>query len=32
MPTTVALKGAEPGVYDVEMHHPELKLLSVAVR
>jgi plastocyanin len=32
VPTTVALKGAEPGVYDVEMHHPELKLLSVAVR
>ena len=32
VPTTVVLKGAEPGVYDVEMHHPELKLLSVAVR
>ena len=26
------LKGAEPGLYEVEMHHPELKLLSVAVR
>ena len=32
VPTSVVLKGAEPGVYDVEMHHPELKLLSVAVR
>src|SRR5690242_16743306 len=32
VPTTVVLKGAEPGLYDVEMHHPELKLLSVAVR
>ena len=32
VPTTVVLKGAEPGVYEVEMHHPELKLLSVAVR
>ena len=32
VPTTVALKGNEPGVYEVEMHHPELKLLSVAVR
>jgi hypothetical protein len=31
-PTVVALKGTVPGVYEVELHHPPLKLLSVAVR
>jgi plastocyanin len=30
--TTVDLSGAEPGLYDVETHHPELRLLQVQVR
>jgi plastocyanin len=30
--TTVRLKGTEPGVYEVETHHPELRLFQVAVR
>jgi hypothetical protein len=32
VPTTVRLKGTEPGVYEVETHHPELRLFQVAVR
>jgi hypothetical protein len=31
-PTSIVLKGTSPGVYEVEMHRPELTLLSVAVR
>jgi plastocyanin len=30
--TTVDLSGAEPGLYDVETHHPGLRLLQVQVR
>jgi hypothetical protein len=32
VPATVALTGKEPGVYEVELHHPALTLLTVAVR
>ena len=32
VPLTITLKGAQPGVYEVETHHPPLRLLSVAVR
>jgi len=28
----VTVKGAEPGVYDFELHDPELRLFQVAVR
>lgn len=28
----VTAKGSKPGVYDVELHDPELRLLQVAVR
>ena len=28
----ITVKGAEPGVYEVELHDPELRLLQVAVR
>jgi plastocyanin len=31
-PTTVELTGSAPGVYEVELHHPDLLLLQVAVR
>src|SRR3954454_20640800 len=31
VPTTVDLPGAEPGLYEVETHHPELRLLQVLV-
>ena len=31
-PLTITVKGALPGVYDIELHHPELRLLQVAVR
>ena len=31
-PTTVTLTGAQPGVYEVETHHPELRLMKIAVR
>ncbi|MGN6299794.1 MAG: cupredoxin domain-containing protein [Angustibacter sp.] len=31
-PTTVDLTGAPPGLYEVETHHPELRLLQVVVR
>ena len=30
--TSVTLTGAQPGVYEVETHHPELRLLKIAVR
>ena len=30
--TTVDLTGAAPGLYEVETHHPELRLLQVVVR
>ncbi|WP_374970122.1 hypothetical protein [Terrabacter sp. BE26] len=30
--TTLRLTGKEPGVYEVETHHPALTLLTVAVR
>jgi hypothetical protein len=32
VPTQVALTGKDPGVYEVEVHHPALTLLTVAVR
>lgn len=28
----ITVKGSLPGVYDVELHDPELRLLQVAVR
>ncbi len=31
-PTTVMLTGSEPGVFEVELHDPQLLLLQVAVR
>ncbi len=31
-PTTLDLTATDPGVYEVETHHPELKLFSVMVR
>ena len=31
-PTTIELTGDAPGVYEVELHHPDLLLLQVAVR
>lgn len=31
-PTTVELTGSAPGVYEVELHDPDLLLLQVAVR
>lgn len=31
-PTSVTLTGTTPGVFEVELHHPELLLLAVAVR
>ena len=30
--TSVTLTGKEPGVYEVETHEPELRLLKIAVR
>ncbi len=32
VPGTIALTGKDPGVYEVELHHPALTLLTVAVR
>jgi len=32
VPTTVELTGSAPGVYEVELHDPDLLLLQVAVR
>ncbi|WP_256795279.1 hypothetical protein [Terrabacter sp. Ter38] len=31
VPVTLQLKGDVPGVYEVEMHHPALTLLQIAV-
>jgi hypothetical protein len=31
-PTTIDLTGAAPGLYEIETHHPELRLLQVVVR
>lgn len=31
-PLSVTVTGAQPGVYDVETHHPELRLLKIAVK
>jgi plastocyanin len=31
-PLTVSLTGKQPGTYEVETHHPELRLLKIAVR
>jgi hypothetical protein len=28
----ITVRGAQPGVYDIELHNPELRLLQVAVR
>ena len=30
--TSVTLTGKQPGVYEVETHHPELRLLKIAVK
>ena len=30
--TSVTLTGTQPGVYEVETHHPELRLLKIAVK
>ncbi|GAB2676098.1 hypothetical protein [Thalassiella azotivora] len=32
VPTRVELTGTAPGVYEVELHHPDLLLMQVAVR
>jgi len=32
VPATIALTGKDTGVYEVELHHPALTLLTVAVR
>jgi len=32
VPATVTLTGKDPGVFEVETHHPALTLLTVAVR
>jgi hypothetical protein len=32
VPATITLTGKDPGVYEVELHHPALTLLTVAVR
>jgi hypothetical protein len=31
-PLTIDLTGGEPGLYEVETHHPELRLLQLLVR
>ena len=31
-PVTLDLTGGEPGLYEVETHHPSLRLLQVLVR
>jgi hypothetical protein len=31
-PVSVELTGKAPGVYEVETHHPELRLLKIAVK
>jgi hypothetical protein len=32
VPLSVTLTGDQPGVYEVETHHPELRLLKIAVK
>lgn len=32
VPVTMSLKGATPGVYEVEMHHPPLTLMKIEVQ
>jgi hypothetical protein len=32
VPANIVLTGKDPGVYEVELHHPALTLLTVAVR
>lgn len=32
VPLVVTLTGSQPGLYEVELHHPDLRLLQVAVR
>jgi hypothetical protein len=31
-PLSVTVTGGQPGVYEVETHHPELRLMKIAVR
>jgi hypothetical protein len=31
-PMSVTVTGGQPGVYEVETHHPELRLLKIAVK
>jgi hypothetical protein len=31
-PLEFTVKGAQTGVFDVELHHPELRIVQVAVR
>jgi plastocyanin len=31
-PLSVTVTGEQPGVYEVETHHPELRLLKIAVK
>lgn len=31
-PTSITLTGRDPGVYEVELHHPELQLTRLVVR
>lgn len=31
-PVSIVLTGGEPGLYEVETHHPELRLLQILVR
>jgi hypothetical protein len=31
-PVSVEITGRAPGVYEVETHHPELRLLKIAVK
>jgi plastocyanin len=31
-PLSVTVTGDQPGVYEVETHHPELRLLKIAVK
>jgi hypothetical protein len=31
-PLSVTVTGSQPGIYEVETHHPELRLLKIAVK
>jgi heme/copper-type cytochrome/quinol oxidase subunit 2 len=31
-PLSVTVTGKQPGVYEVETHHPELRLMKIAVK